>query len=368
MLEVLSLPEFKAPTMLSYVEDRSAQIHAMENYLGRTLLPIRSVQDREWEYLKGGGEIPIMAELTDFGSPAPVGGRAARLEKVTGPLVTIKRKYPMDVATLDAIQRALRSGAPAEYKAAVRAAFNDTDRVIRNIVARHEYIRWQALTTGRVTYTDERGIVVSLDYGFPTVTNTFYASVDWSDTENATPLTDLMQACDTMEQVWGVRPARAVARRLDWSRLLRNKAEAQLWVHGSDLQGRPLMQNELNTILAEMDLPSFVVYETKVREEDPQTKAVREIELLPEGMILLLPPSNVPIGESLIGPTPTEVWNSDGYADGIIRMETRPELVVRIYKEGNDPGVVWTLGESTMAPTLPGIQNVGWFYTTPKGS
>lgn len=368
MLEVLSLPEFRAPAMLSYVEDKTAEIHQMENYLGPTLLPIRSVEDREWEYLKGGGEIPIMAEITDFGSPAPVGGRATRLEKVSGPLVTIKRKYPMDVDTLYAIQRAMRSGASAEYKAAIRTAFNDADRVIRNIVARHEYIRWQALTTGKVTYTDERGLVVNLDYGFPAVKNTFYASTNWSDTENATPLTDLMEACDAMEKEWGVRPTRAVARRTDWSRLLRNRAEAQLWVHGSDLQNRPLMQNELNTLLAEMDLPGFVVYETKVRHEDPQTKAVTEIELLPEGMILLLPPSNVPIGESLIGPTPTEVWNSDGYADGIIRMETRPELVVRIYKEGNDPGIVWTLGESTMAPTLPGIQNVAWFYTAPKGS
>lgn len=366
MLEVLNLPVFRAPAMLAYVEDQTAQTHAMENYLGRTLLPVRAVEDREWKYLKGSGDIPIMAELTDFGSPAPVGGRAAKLEEVTGPLVTIKRKYPMDVETLYGIQRAGRSGAAAEYKAAVRKAFNDTDRVIRNIVARHEHIRWQALTTGLVSYSDGSGIVVNLDYGFPAATNTFYANVDWEDTVNATPLTDLMAACDTMEQTWGVRPARAVARRKDWSRLLRNAKEAQLWSHGTDQKDRPLMQSELNAILSEMDLPSFVIYETKVRQEDPQTKAVTELDLLPEGMILLLPPGNVAVGESLIGPTPTEVWNTDGYADGIIRTETRPELVVRIYKEGNDPGIVWTLGESTMAPTLPGIHYVGWLYTTPE--
>lgn len=366
MLEVLNLSEFKAPAMLSYVEDKTAEIHNAENYLGPTLLPVRSVEDREWEYLKGSGGIPIMAEVVDFSSPAPVGGREARLEKVSGPLITIKRKYPLDVETLYTIQRAMRSGASAEYKAAIRKVFDDTDRVIRNILARHEYIRWQALTTGTVSYTDERGVVVNLDYHFPATTNTFYASTDWANVTAATPLTDLMTACDAMEKEWGVRPTRAVCRRQDWSRLLRNQAEAQLWVHGTDLRARPLTQTELNNLLAEMDLPSFVVYESRVRSEDPQTKAITELDLLPEGMILLLPPTNVQIGESLIGPTPTEVWNSDGYGDGIIRMESRPELVVRIYKEGNDPGVVWTLGESTMAPTLPGIQYVGWLYTAPR--
>lgn len=357
MLDVLNLDVFKAPAMLGYVKDQVEQLHHRSKYLGPTILPRKRVEDLEWSYIKGYGNVPVMAEVVDFGSPSPIGTRRGRMEKVSGELVTIKRKYEIDVKTLQKLQRALASNAPAELKDALRAIFDDVDRVLANLAARVEYMRWQALTTGKVSFVHE-DVEVTIDYGLPE-TNVLQVDTPWSDIENATPITDLMNLVDTIETATGVRPARAVCRRSTWNYLLRNKKEVQLWLHGTELRERLATPRELNDLLAEYDLPAFAIYEVKVAAEDRLTKTVTEIPLVPEDVVVLLPPSTVEVGNTLFGPTPTEVFDIAGYGTAIKEIQEGPDYIVRIYREGNDPGVVFVAGECTAVPTLPGIQYIG---------
>lgn len=374
MLDILNLDIFKAPAMLGFVEDRIREIHARSQYLGPTILPSKRVSDLQWEYVKGYGSVPVMARIVDFGSPSPIGRRRGRMELVRGELVTIKEKYEIDVKTLLKLRRALASGVESEIRDALQTIFDDVDRVLSSLAARVEWMRWQALTTGIVTYADS-GITVELNYGLPQ-TNVAYASVPWSNVQNATPLTDLRNLCDTIQQLTGVRPARAVARLATWNELLWNEKETRSWIHGSlvDAAGnrilasdRPVLPTELRGLLAQLELPAFAIYDLMAGVEDPATKVVQEVPFIPDNVVVLLPPSNVEVGFTLFGPTPSEVFNEAGYGDAIKEMTEAPRYVVRIYKEGNDPGIVWTQGEVTAVPTLQGIQYVGVLHTRPQG-
>jgi len=370
MEELLNLKEFRAPRLLGYVEAKLTQVHHRNQYLGPTLLPTERTDDLEFEYLRGHGEIPVMASIVDFSSPAPVASRVSQMDKVSGELVTMKQKIDLNVKQAQRIQRAMRSGAPNEMKDAVRRMYNDVDRVVASLAARVERLRWQALADAEVLYRTPE-MEVRLDYQRPAV-NVLTTSTDWSNFGAATPLTDLRTLCDTIAEESGVRPTRAICRSATWSELLWNENETKEWIHGRVLDDtgaqtfgttRPVLDGELQTLLRQMNLPDFVTYDVKVMVEDPRTKERHTIPLVPENCIILLPPPNVQVGQTLFGPTPAQIWNQQGYQTAIRELSEPPRFVVRVYKEGEDPGVVWTLGEATAVPQMMGIDYVGRLNT-----
>lgn len=366
MVNILELREFAPETLVAYVQNRAEEIHQAENYLGPQLLPVRPIEDLEWAYLVGARGVPVMAEIVDYSSPAPIRSRRGEVRLVQGELLVIKRKYPVDVKLLAKLERVLRSRfTPREYADAIAQMYDDVDLVIRNILARQEWMRWQVLVTGRLEYRDERGLVVELDYQRPSE-NVRRAAVDWSDKERADPIADLIAACDWFEEQYGVRPARAVCRRATFSKMLQaRKVLEYLYGRAAPQEPRPISPTELNELLNAYDLPGFAIYNAKVAVEDARTGAVTEQNLIPDDVVVLLPPSNVELGFLAVGPTPTEIMNAAGFGDLIQRLQRRPECVVRIYKEGEDPGVVYTLGESACAPVVPELHLVGILQTKP---
>lgn len=364
-MNILELREFAPETLLAYVKNRAEEIHQAENYLGPSLLPPRSIEDLEWAYIVGARGVPVMAELVDYSSPAPIRSRRGELRLVQGNLVTIKRKYPVDVKLLAKLERVLRSRfTPREYADAITQFYDDVDRVIRNILARQEWMRWKVLTTGKLEYRDEAGFTVELDYQFPEE-NVHYVAVDWSNKDEANPIEDLITVCDWFEETYGVRPARAVCRRSTLIKILLAKSTAKVFF-GKEGEERLIPLDEFQDLLDGYDLPGFAVYNAKVAVENPRTGVVEEEFLVPEDVVILLPPSSVDLGFLAVGPTPTEIMNAAGYGDLISRMEKRPECIVRIYKEGEDPGVIYTLGESACAPVVPELHLVGILHTKPK--
>lgn len=366
MTNILELKELAPETLVAYVTNRAEEFHQAENYLGPQLLPARPIEDLEWAYIVGAKGVPVMAEVVDYSSPAPIRSRRGEVRLVQGNLLAIKRKYPVDVKLLAKLERILRSRfTPREYAQAISEMYDDVDRVIRNILARQEWMRWKVLTTGRLEYTDEAGMTVELDYGLPADKNVKYVNVGWSDPNNSKPISDLIAFCDAFEEEYGVRPARAVCRRSVYSYLLQS-AESKEYFFGHSEVARPLSPAEFNELLASFNLPGFAVYNVKVAEEDPRTGQVTEEELIPDDLVVLLPPSNVELGFLAVGPTPTEIMNAAGYGDLVSRLERRPECLVRIYKEGEDPGVIFTLGESACAPVVPQLHLVGILHTEPE--
>lgn len=364
--ELLKLEELHPATLLGFIGDRLAAIHSRSNYLGPTLLPGRRVDTIEYEYILGGRNIPVAARIVDFNSPSPGGRRVGRLEKVTGELLTIKQKLDVDAKTLLRIQQALNSTAPNAVKQAIQAIYDDVENVLASLAARVEWLRWQALSTGKVLYNAD-GVVIELDYRLPT-DNEMWVSTSWADSVTATPLEDLMTACDAIEQATGVRPARAVCHSSTWKELITAK-QTREWVFGpfvDTTKVRPVLESEALALLDQLRLPRFAIYDVKVQVEDPVTGTVSAQYLLPEDTIVLLPPTNVELGETLFGPTPFEVFNVQGVADVVREITEAPGYVVLVVKEGDDPGRLVTRGEVTAVPAIPGIQYVGILHTRPK--
>ena len=367
--ELLKLEELQAPALLGYVESKLAEIHHRRNYLGPTILPSDRVEDLSFEYIVGADRVPVAAHIVEYDSPSPVGRRTGRWDKVSGELLVSKVKLSIRPKELLLLRRALESNSREELKRAIRVIYDDVENVVAALAARVEWLRWQALATGKVLYNSD-GIVVELDYHLPE-TNVFVTQTDWSDLDNATPLSDLMALCDAIEQATGVRPARAVCRLTTWNELIMNKKETKNWVHGAVVTeggtvyttNRPVTKPELMQLLTALNLPAFTTYDVKVRVEDPITKTVTEQYLIPENTVVLLPPSSVEVGRTLFGPTPTEVMDVAGYGTALRTLTEAPRYVVRIYEEGGDTPTIWTLGEVVAVPALPGINYVGILKT-----
>lgn len=365
MLEqLLALEELHPATLLGFVEDRLAAIHARANYLGPTILPARTIDDVGFEYIAGSGAAPVAAHIVEYDSPSPSARRVGRLDRITGDLVTAKAKLEVNAKTLLKLNRALSAGSPEDIRRAVSAIYDDVETVLSALAARVELMRWQALTTGQVTYAGN-GVTIQLDYQLPG-DNRFNASTPWTNLVNSTPLDDLMEACDTLERTTGVRPTRAVCHPNAWSLMVRSR-QVRDYAFGafSDAAGntltftRPVFENEMIGLLEQLRLPRFAVYGVQVQIEDPLTLELTTNPLVPPNVVVLLPPANVPVGETLFGPTPSEVLNTRGVGNVLRQMTEAPRYVVLVVKEGDDPGRLVTRGEVTAVPTLPGIRYVG---------
>jgi hypothetical protein len=363
--QLWQLDEFSAPVMLGFIRN----LEPPPNYLGRTLLPDRVIPDSEFEYIKGVNDQPVMAHIIGYDSEAPIAGRPGLGERVRGELPLIKRKTRISEKEIQRFTTP-RTGT-ADLDAAIRAVYDDVARLVGSIQARMEWLRMQALSEDVVTYNDG-GVIMQFNYGFAdtqqiTLATTAGGATDgsgalvtgygphWSDTVNATPITDLMTICDYVEQRTGSRPARGFLSRQANNYLLRNE-QIKGWTYATNAPDRPLTQEEVNATLTRYGLPLFTTYDTQVGSEnaDGTTTQVRTMR---ENVVVLLPAGNV--GQSLWGPTAeSRVLLGTPYA------QQAPGLWANTYGM-DEPPSQWTKAVAAAFPSLPEVDRVAQLTVLP---
>lgn len=363
--QLWQLDEFSAPVMLGFIRS----LEPPQNYLGRTFLPDRVIPDSEFEYIKGVNEQPVMAHIIGYDSEAPIAGRPGLGERVRGELPLIKRKARISEKE---IQRFVtpRTGT-ADLDAAIRAVYDDTARLVRSIQARMEWLRMQALSEDVVTYNDG-GVIMQFNYGVPdqaqvtlgatagTATDGTGATVTeygphWSDTTNATVITDLMTICDEIEQRTGERPARMVMSRKT-ANYFHENAQIKGWTYATNAPDRPLTQDEIQQTFTRYGIPGYQIYDTKVGSEnaDGTTTQVRPMR---ENVVVLLPAGN--LGNTLLGPTAeSRVLLGTPYA------AQAPGLWANTYAT-DEPPAQWTKAVAAGFPSLPEVDKIGQMTVYP---
>lgn len=330
MSEVLKA--FGRKATLAYARARQPR-----QYVGETLFPTNTVSSLTFEYFKDQNILPVMASLQAFGAEAQIATRDG-LTKITGEIPPIKRKIPLKEQELIALKR---EGA-GDADIVRNQLYNDLDNMVEAVWARIEKMRMDAVAYGQLTL-NENGVVMNVDYGVPVGNKATLSGTSlWSDTANSDPVGNIQTWTDAVVDACGVRPTRALTSNTVVANLVKN-VNVRKSIYGDQGGSRTVTLNQVNELMAALDLPRIATNDIKVRVQ-AEDGTLTTIRFFPSTRFVLLPPTA--LGQTLIGPT----------AEALLDPEVEARDIGGIYAivtQQTEPPGVWTKASATAIPTFP---------------
>lgn len=224
-----------------------------------------------------------------------------------------------------------------------RAAYNDAEQLTREVQNRLEQAWGDVIADGKLTI-NENGYAGEADFGLPANHNVAPATA-WSDTANATVLTDIESWNDTYRATNGTGAAQMKTSQAVLRNVRYNKEVIDA-IYGST-QGRTRVSiTELNDLLVAEGLPTFgTPYETSVDVDGTTTR------VFPADRIAMLPADLRTLGYTAFGVTATalELVNSDR---SDMSFEEAPGIAGVVIKEDGVPFRQYTYVDATAMPIL----------------
>ncbi|GAA1138405.1 major capsid protein [Nocardioides aquiterrae] len=299
-------------------------------------LPSRNIDDLDYRFTAGGEGLVDAATFRVYDAPSPFGTRKG-VQRVSGELPPISRQLRLN--EYDRLR--LRA---AGDDAILNAIYADARRLARQIAARMEMARGEALYKGKIVLS-ENGVVATVDFG-RAAGHTVTAGTAWTDTATSTPITNLVSWVDTYVAANGEKPGVAlVSTRI--ARLMQRNAEVINAVAGAAAERTRVTAEELNALLQSEGLPPIEVYDAQVNVGGSATR------IIPDDRVVLAPapgdpndPESTDLGATLWGTTAEAL--EDEYA---IESPDQPGIVAGTYKSP-DPVAVFTKASAIGLPVM----------------
>jgi len=298
-------------------------------------LPNRLVNDLIARFTRGGEGLSEAATFRAYDAESPIGSRPA-LSRVTQELPPISRKIRL--GEYDQLRQRNADDEVAD------AILRDAVRMTRQVAARMELARGEALYKGKIQL-NENGVIVDVDYG-RAAGHTVTAATAWTDGANADPIADLVSWVDTYIAANGDPPGVI----LTSTRVLRLiGAAAKVRNLGSTLAGTPtnLAAAAVSAILANYNLPPIETYDAQVNVNGAATRVI------PDDRLILLPAAvdaddfdGTDLGATMWGTTAEALQPNYGVEEG-----DEPGIVAGAYTT-DDPVAVWTKAAAIGLPVL----------------
>lgn len=209
-------------------------------------------------------------------------------------------------------------------EALARAIYNDAFRLTREVQNRLEQAIGDVLTDGKLTI-NEGGLVSEADFGVP-ANQIVTAAIAWTDTTNATVLTDLVAWYDVQKGNGVIPEVIRTSNRV--IRLMTKNKEVIDAVHGAT-QGRTRVTiDDLNSLLASEGLPPVVAsYDTQVDVDGTATRTI------PDDRLLFTPASLADLVQVAMGISATALELVDSNL-AEMEFEEAPGIVGVVEKDG----------------------------------
>jgi hypothetical protein len=323
-------------------------------------LPNQTINDLDFEYIKGARSRTVMAHVMGYDSEAPIAGRQLGGAKVQGQLPPIKRKSR--IGEKEIIRFLTPRNGTTDQREAINSVYRDASDLIGSIQARVEWLRIKALSEPTVVY-DESGVVFEFDFGL----NKEYrldittgldgdgndissiVGAAWSDHTNSTPVTDLQYLVNKVRDETGQTYAEVV---FDSATINHMQASQELHLLARGSTGLPgiLTQAEVDAVFARYGLPNVISYDVFVTREEENGDLVDE-RLLEAGHGFLVP--TTPLGNTLWGPTAESLS-----LVGTALQGQAPGIFVNTYNT-NEPVAEWVKAAAIAFPTIPNAHVLG---------
>lgn len=323
------LKEFSRKKVLAYARAIPEDAH-----VGPTLFPVLPVNELTFEYWRALNILPVSASLQAYGAEAQIASREGA-EKVSGEIPPIKRKIYLDERNMLALKR---EGA-GDIDMVKNELYNDIDNMVASVYTRIEALRMMTLATGRLVM-DENGVILNVNYGVPAAQQA-PPTVSWS-AGGRTIIADIQNWTQTVEAASGVRPTRALTSDTVVNFLLQDGTIRDM-IWGPVGDQRPVTFQEINRLLATMDLPQIASYSRRYRIQNEDGTFVTR-RFFPENRFVLMPETK--LGDTLMGPT----------AEALLDEAVEARDIAGIYAcvtHSLEPPIIWSLAAATSIPTFP---------------
>ena len=264
-----------------------------EDNIGNLLFPNVKTNDLKIEYIVGGNQQPVTAEVYAPDTNTKLSSRVGYAKNILDMLLVKDSKY----ITEDEIVKLRNPRTEAEEQEVLNKIFNDVDLTIESVYKRINMMRFEILQTGKLTL-DENGVKGVVDYHMPDEhKETLKTTAKWTEA-TADPLANLDKWVDTIVADTGINPTRALMDKATL-RLILNSELVRKGIYGVNSSIVPSLQN-LNDFLMQHDLPTIAVYNEKYRLADGTVKP-----LVKENTVVLMPDTK--LGNTNFGLTAEEV-------------------------------------------------------------
>lgn len=316
--------------LTGYAREALADRQENEFTLSR-FLPNREIDDLDYRFVAGGAGLAEAATFRAYDTPAPFGKRTGR-RRVSGELPPISRQ--LRLSEYDRLRRRASAN-----QAITNALEDDAETLVRQIAARIELARGEALATGKVAI-NENGVVAEADFG-RAGNHTVVAGTVWSDTATATVLSDYVAWNDTYKATNGVAPGVSVTSQ-QVVRLMQRNAEVIAAIAGSAAGRTRVSMAELNELLQSEGLAPVEVNDAQVSVNGVAKRVIDADKFV----MLPAPGSESELGATLWGTTSEALEADYGIEDS-----EAPGIVAGVYKS-NDPVALYTKAAGISLPVL----------------
>lgn len=270
-------------------------------YLGESLFPARKKAGLDLAWIKGYKGLPIALKPSHFDTKATVRDRIG-VKKIETEMPFFREAMTIKERDRQELMRFRENDPQNLYSTIISEIFDDRTQLIEGALIQSERMRMQLLITGGISIVANNvDYVYNYDVDGEWTANNYLGlsgSDLWTAFDTATPLEDMRQMQQTIVDLTGVKPTRAIMTQRTWNYLLQNKAikiSINPLANGFNL----VRDAELRTLLStELGL-TVAIYDKKFKTETGTTQ-----NFYPDGYVTLIPAST--LGNTYYGTTPEE--------------------------------------------------------------
>lgn len=329
--------EFIEPTELTGVIREALSDLQVNRFTLSRWLPNVTIDDINFEFVRGGGGLAEASVYRSWDAESKIGRREG-IGKVMGELPPISEKIPLNEYDRLRLRKLDTSDAALPFIA------RDAQRLAKNIAARFELARGQALVNGEVPIAElQQTVSFGRDAG-----HSVTAAVLWSDHANAVPIDDLESWVQTYVDTNGEAPAVILMPRQVLLNMRQcDQVKRQVFPLAPDGSMPMVNADQVSTVLGSMGLPPIEIYDAQVKVDGVSTRVT------PSNAIALLPSagatdaaSPTDLGATLLGTT-AEALEPEYALTGT----DQPGVVAATWKT-KDPVRLWTHAAAVGIPIV----------------
>ena len=293
---------FTSKALGAYYNTKLADANT-QPYLGDELFPAKKKMGLNLKFIKGAKGLPTTLSLSAFDVKSTKKDRIG-FEAVQTKMPFFKNDMLIDEELRQELLIAIEAGNAEYVDTILRNIFDDTITLLDAAAVTRERMRMQLVSTGTVVLANN-GQEYSYDYGLQ-ADQKFTPKKLWSDAA-ATPLDDIIEMQDVIENKGYARPRRAITSRKVMRMLMKNEGiKEALYVMSNGKV--TLTEASVRNYFRENANLDIAVYDKSYLDE----KGVAQ-RYLPEDLFILIPEGD--LGNTWFGTTPEEADLRSGATD-----------------------------------------------------
>ena len=333
-------------------------------YLGAQLFPNAQQSGTDISWLKGGQNLPVTIQPSNYDAKASIRERAGFSKQATE-MAFFRESMRIGEKDRQNLQMLLNQSLGLAQPI-ITQLYDDTKNLVDGVEAQAEYMRMQLLQYGKFTVKSTNSEAqYTYDYNMD-AKQKYTAAKTWATAAESDPVGDIIAALNDIENRTGVRPTRIVMNRNTYNDMVKSDSIKKALAMGVQGQWQNFMvlSSDAEQFVAAKTGVQIAVYSKKIAQfadadKLPDYGNIRQFSLIDDGNVVLLPPT--PVGHTWYGTTPEAFDLATGETNAQVQVLAGGPTVTT-FKE-NHPVNVVTVVSAVMIPSFEGIDYVGVIKT-----